>query len=73
MNTYMGIGWRSNESHNHFLGGVRLTPAGTPWTLGLQLDGHKAHGFVTRGFGKTVVGLYAIEMKSLGFMLAVKF
>lgn len=67
LNVFGGIGFRANEDHAHGLGGFKFSFPG-PWTMGLQLDGHNAHPFVTYGWDRHSVGLYLIETKSLGFM-----
>lgn len=71
INGYIGVGFRSNEAHGHLLGGVKITPTNSPWTFGIQNDGHRSHPFVTRQLGGGVTGgVYLIEGKSLGIMIS---
>ncbi|MEZ0326289.1 MAG: hypothetical protein ACAH95_10315 [Fimbriimonas sp.] len=67
---YLGIGYRTNEPHAHMLGGAKFTPAKSPWTLGVQADGHNVHPFVTRSFGDLTLGLYLVNLKSPGLMVS---
>ncbi|MGE0002803.1 MAG: hypothetical protein AB7T05_12130, partial [Fimbriimonadaceae bacterium] len=46
-NLFGGLGFRSNESHSHWLGGAKITFI-DDWTLGVQADGHRIHPFVTK-------------------------
>ena len=70
LTSYIGIGFRTNEDHTHGLGGVKLTPAGSLWTLGVQFDGHWVHPFVTLSLrdGWTA-GVYFVEGRSLGLLI----
>lgn len=71
-NVYAGIGFRSNESHPHLLGGAKVSLAGD-WTVGLQADGHDVHPFVTKALGPYVAGAYLIGGKSPALMLGYRF
>jgi hypothetical protein len=74
MNAFVGIGLRANEKHSHPLGGFKFSPVNTPFTFGLQWDGHHHHPFVTAYVRNGVtVGAYAIEGKKLGLMMSVAF
>ncbi|HMS56033.1 MAG TPA: hypothetical protein PKA27_11595, partial [Fimbriimonadaceae bacterium] len=74
VNAYGGVGFRSNESHAHMLGGFKFTPSGSPMTVGLQLDGHAKHPFVTYSLPKGwVVGAYLLDLKSPAIMVGVRF
>jgi hypothetical protein len=67
---YVGLGYRSNEDHAHGLGGLKLSLPG-PWTFGAQLDGHNAHLFTSHSLNQQwSVGLYWVELKSLGVMVS---
>lgn len=69
---YVGIGFRANENHAHMLGGAKVTPNHGPWTIGVQLDGHSKHPFVTRRMAPNIaLGAYWIETKSLGVMISL--
>jgi hypothetical protein len=72
-NGFLGAGYRSNEDHSHALGGLKFTPTASPYTFGVQLDGHQGHLFVTRDFGAWSLGAYLIDMKAPGAMLSVRF
>ena len=67
---YAGIGFRANEDHAHALGGIKFSPTASPWTFGLQNEGHRSHPFVSYNRGELTYGLYLIEMKSLGIMFS---
>jgi len=67
---YVGVGFRANEGHGHLLGGARMTPTGSPWTLGVQADGHNVHPFVSRRFNDLTLGLYLVNLKSPGLLIA---
>jgi hypothetical protein len=67
---YLGAGFRTNENHGHMLGGVKFTPLNTPWTLGLQADGHNLHPFVTHAFPEFTLGLYLVNMKLPGVLFS---
>jgi len=67
---YAGAGYRTNESHGHGLGGLKVTPAGSRWTLGFQADGHDSHPFVTHQFKEMTLGVYLVNMKSLGVLVS---
>lgn len=69
-NAYLGVGFRSNESHGHALGGLRYSALGSPWSLGIQNDGHASHPFVTHRTRDVTLGIYLVEMRSPGFMLS---
>lgn len=71
-NAYVGVGWRSNEDHSHFLGGFKYSPDNV-WTLGLQLDGHDRHPFVTYSWERYVAGFFLIDGKAPAYMLGVRF
>jgi len=71
-NVYAGIGFRSNESHSHLLGGAKVSLA-NDWALGVQADGHDVHPFVTKSFGPLIAGAYLIGTKSPAFMLGYRF
>lgn len=59
VNAYVGIGFRSNESHGHGLWGIKKT-WNSRYTLGIQDDGHQRHPFFTVGLGAQSVGVYLI-------------
>lgn len=68
---YLGVGYRTNEDHGHLLGGFKWTPSTSPWTLGLQNDGHESHPFVSRNLGRGFTGgLYLVGLKSPGLMIS---
>ncbi|HJP83791.1 MAG TPA: hypothetical protein VJ835_09830 [Fimbriimonadaceae bacterium] len=68
---YAGVGFRTNEDHAHGLGGVKFSPADTPWTLGVQFDGHWAHPFATyRLKDGWSVGAYLVESRTPGLMIS---
>jgi hypothetical protein len=70
-NVYLGVGFRANENHGHLLGGLKFSPKGGPYTLGIQNDGHTSHPFVNRYFGGGFsAGLYLIGMKTPGIMVS---
>lgn len=72
-NAFAGIGFRSNENHAHALGGFKFSPAGSPFTVGLQLDGHDKHAFVTYTNREWSYGLYLIKLQSPALMVGVRF
>ncbi len=72
LNAYMGIGFRSNESHSHFLGGAKYALEGGV-ALGMQLDGHQKHPFAVFTEGQTLYGAYLIDFKSPAFMVGYRF
>lgn len=69
---YIGLGFRSNESHSHPLGGVKWTFT-QGWTMGLQHDGHAAHPFLTYDGGSWTAGFYVIGFKSPALMTGFRF
>lgn len=71
-NLYAGIGFRSNESHSHWLGGAKVALP-DEWTLGVQADGHDVHPFVTKSVETYIVGAYLIELKSPALMVGYRF
>ncbi len=70
VSAYLGLGLRSNENHAHMLGGAKFTPSLSKWTMGVQLDGHNVHPFVTRDFDSFTIGMYLVNLKSPGIMLS---
>ncbi len=52
------------------LGGAKYTPSLSPWTIGVQADGHNVHPFVTRAFHDLTLGVYLVNLKSPGFMVS---
>lgn len=74
LNMFVGTGWRANEDHAHPLGGFKFSPVNTPFTLGVQWDGHSYHPFMTAYVRDGItVGAYAIEGKKLGLMMSFAF
>jgi hypothetical protein len=71
-NGYLGVGWRSNESHSHLLGGVKYAFENGV-SVGLQLDGHQEHPFVVYTEGQMVYGAYLIDLKSPALMVGYRF
>lgn len=72
LNTFVGIGLRSNERHGHPLGGIKwTTPQGI--TLGFQHDGHNGHPFLSYGKGIWFGGVFVIAGKSPALMLGARF
>jgi hypothetical protein len=72
LNVYLGIGFRSNESHAHEVAGAKFQwPGG--FALGVQHDGHATHPFMTYSWDRYVAGFYLIEGKSGAYMLGVRF
>lgn len=70
---YVGIGYRSNEDHAHFLGGAKFTPKTSKFTLGVQLDGHEVHPLVSMQLASDLtIGAYWIETRTLGLMLSLR-
>jgi hypothetical protein len=72
INVYAGLAARSNEDHVHGVGGVRLDPHG-PWALGLQLDGHQGHPYLTHATGRIVLGFYLVGYERAGYLVGVRF
>lgn len=67
---YLGLGLRTNENHGHALGGFKVSPAKSNWTLGVQIDGHQTSPFATARLGKGVsAGYYWIDTKASGYMI----
>jgi hypothetical protein len=71
-NAFAGIGLRSNEAHGHVVAGAKAALPGG-WSVGLQLDGHDVHPFVTKSLGNYVAGFYLIGAKAPAFMLGTRF
>ena len=71
-NAYAGAGWRSNESHTHFLGGAKYQ-IDPEWTLGIQLDGHQEHPFVVWSRDHYMLGAYLVDLKSPALMVGFRF
>jgi len=69
---YAGVGFRSNESHSHGIGGLRYEPHG-PWAIGLQLDGHQGHPYLTHRIGNVVVGYYLADFEQSGYLVGIRF
>ena len=70
VSAYLGVGFRSNEAHGHFLGGLKVTPPGH-WTFGVQQDGHDTHPFAIVGLDRNwSAWLYLVETKSPGLMIS---
>ncbi len=59
INGFVGLGYRTNESHVHPLGGFKWSPDGK-FSLGFQHDGHDGHPFTTYSIENYVVGVYLI-------------
>ncbi|HRI45084.1 MAG TPA: hypothetical protein PLL78_03195 [Fimbriimonadaceae bacterium] len=72
VNAFIGLGYRTNESHTHPVGGFKLEFADRI-TIGLQWEGHNTHPFITKGFGHYIAGVYLIEGKSPGLMFGARF
>lgn len=70
INAYVGVGLRANENHAHMVGGIKMTPTNSPWTLGVQADGHNVHPFVTHRFPDLTLGLYLVNSKSPGLLIS---
>ena len=72
VNTYVGLGLRSNENHSHGLAGVKLRlPSG--FGVGVQMDGHQTNPFATYSEGQWTVGLFLIEGKNAAYMVGARF
>lgn len=72
LNAFVGVGFRTNERHVHPVLGAKLEFGGHV-ALGFQNDGHQTHFFVTGKLDRSVLGLYLIGGKRLGYMLAFRF
>ncbi|MDI9639365.1 hypothetical protein QPK87_19340 [Kamptonema cortianum] len=72
VNAFAGVGFRSNESHGHPLGGVKLGVSENI-NIGFQNDGHQTHPFITFSKDEWVAGFYLIDGKSAAWMLGVRF
>jgi hypothetical protein len=70
-NVFAGVGFRSNESHPHGVGGAKLVQGA--WSIGVQLDGHNVHPFVIRTEGPYVAGFYLIGLRSPAAMVGMRF
>lgn len=72
LNLYFGIGFRSNESHGHPVGGVRFSlESGVGF--GVQDDGHQHSPFVTYSHEQWVVGLYYVGFKNPAYLVGFRF
>ena len=71
-NAYGGVGFRSNESHSHLLGGAKYALEGGV-AGGLQLDGPQAHPFLVYTKCQTIYGAYLIDFKSPALMVGYRF
>ena len=72
LNVFGGLGWRTNESHSHPVGGIKYTPDGRLF-LGVQHDGHETHPFVTYVRNGLIGGAYLINGKRMALMVGVRF
>lgn len=72
LNVYAGIGFRSNESHSHLLGGAKYAFEGGV-AVGLQLDGHQEHPFMVYTKDQTIYGVYLIDFKSPALMIGYRY
>jgi hypothetical protein len=70
VNGYLGMGFRANEGHGHLLGGLKFTPGQSPWTLGVQADGHNVHPFITHSFPDFTLGAYLVNLKTPGLLVS---
>ncbi len=71
-NAFVGLGYRTNESHVHPVGGLKLHPSDT-WTLGVQYDGHATHPFALLNAKPYLIGFYLIEGKSGAVLFGARF
>lgn len=71
LNLFGGIGFRSNESHGHFVGGMKYS--WDNFAVGLQHDGHQSYPFVTYTKGKSTLGLYLVEGKRPAYLAGIRF
>lgn len=72
LNVYGGVGFRSNENHAHFVGGIKYSPS-NQWSIGIQDDGHAVNPFVTYSWDRWLAGLYLIESEHPAFMVGARF
>jgi hypothetical protein len=72
LNAYLGVGYRSNESHVHPVGGIKFSFE-NGITLGLQDDGHQRNPFVTFSRDWWTVGLYLVGGKRAAYLVGAKF
>lgn len=72
VNGFVGIGYRTNESHLHPLGGVKWSPDGR-FALGFQHDGHLGHPFATYSIENYVFGAYLIGGERLALMAGFRY
>ena len=72
LNAYAGVGYRSNESHVHAVGGVKLAFA-NGITIGIQDDGHQRNPFLTLSRGAWTAGVYLVGFKSPAYLVGVRF
>ena len=72
LNTYGGIGVRSNENRLYPVGGVKLTDR-SGVTLGVQHDGIVASPFVTYSHDRATIGFYLVGAKNPAYLVGFRF
>jgi hypothetical protein len=72
LNTFVGIGFRSNESHSHLVAGTKYMLT-NGLSVGVQAEGHNTHPFLTYSRGPEVVGIYLINGRRLATMVGIRF
>jgi hypothetical protein len=72
LNVYFGVGFRSNESHGHPVGGVRFSMMNGVG-IGVQDDGHQHSPFVTYSRDKWLVCLYVVGFKNPAYLVGYRF
>ena len=72
INLYVGIGFRSNESHAHGLFGLR-TNLNREFVLGIQHDGHAINPFITYSKNQNIAGIYLVRASRPALLLGYRF
>jgi hypothetical protein len=72
LNLFTGVGFRSNETHLHAIGGVKYQfNFGT--VIGVQLDGHGSHPFIIQNYKNVLGGVYLIDGRKAAFLIGARF
>jgi len=72
LNIFSGLGYRSNEDHAHWIGGLRYQLK-SGLAFGLQLDGHQHNPFVVYSHNQAIFGFYLIDGKSPAYLVGLRF
>ncbi|MBX3113087.1 MAG: hypothetical protein KF836_00835 [Fimbriimonadaceae bacterium] len=71
-NSFLGVGFRSNENHAHAVAGAKYTLE-SGISIGFQMDGHQTHPFITYSKDNWTTGFFLVDGKQPAYMFGLKF